>query len=139
MGHHGWGHFHTGGWGGWGGWGGGIGWLFPALIVGKILGEAFDNPQQQQPWGGTQPWSPQRPQPQPAPQPQPQPQAQPRPTAAPATATLRCVNCGGAVTSQFSFCPHCGWRLYPPACLYCGQTLDPKSTHCDHCGAPRRR
>ena len=50
MGHHGWGHYHMGGWGGgWGGWG--MGWLFPALIVGKILGNAFDNPQQQpQPW-----------------------------------------------------------------------------------------
>ncbi len=139
MGHHGWGHCHMGGWGGWGGWGGGIGWLFPALIVGKILGEAFDNPQQQQPWGGAQPWPWQPPQPQPAPKPQPQPQAQPRPTAAPANATLRCANCGGAVTSQFAFCPHCGWRLYPPACLYCGQTLDPKATHCTHCGAPQRR
>jgi hypothetical protein len=133
MGHHGWGH-HMGGWGGgWGGWG--MGWLFPALIVGKILGEAFDNPQQQ-PWP-QQPWPPQSPQPQPAPK--PQPQAQPRPAATPANSTLRCANCGGGLSAQFAFCPHCGRRIEPPACRYCGQTLDPKLNYCTHCGAPQRR
>ena len=101
-----------------------MGWFLPALIVGKILVKAFDN--QQSPAVGN---------PQPVPPPQPQPQ--PRPVTAPLNSTPRCANCGGAVTPQYAFCPHCGRRLEPPACRYCGQTLDAKASHCTHCGAPR--
>jgi hypothetical protein len=122
MGHH---HFY-GGWGGNFGLGG-FGWIFPALIVGKMIGEALEQPQRQA-W--PQPW-PQTP---PAPQPQPQPLPQTRPLTMSGAGT--CANCGEAVRPEYGYCPRCGKRLAGAVCRYCGQRLDPKATECTHCGAP---
>lgn len=103
----------------------GIGWIFPVMIVGKILGEVFDRP---------------RPTAWPYP---PPPQAPPadNPPARAATATLNGVACSGcnrSVSADFQFCPHCGTRVAPPSCRYCGQQLDKKMAYCPHCGGPAK-
>jgi hypothetical protein len=125
------GHHHYGGWGG--GWGGnlGFGWFFPALIVGKMIGDAVQHSQ-------GQPWPPVVHQPWPQTPPAPQTPTAPQPQATPAQSKVNavCANCGEAVNSEFGYCPRCGKRLGPAPCRYCGQTLDPKLTHCAHCGAP---
>ena len=102
----------------------GLGWFFPALIVGKLLSEAFDRPQ---PWPATPP---------PAPQPAAPERAAP-PVAA-AIALHECAACRRNVSASFAFCPHCGTRLGPPACRFCGQTLKREMAYCPHCGGPAR-
>ena len=57
-GHHGWGHDCGGGWG--------FGWIFPAVILGRLISDAFDRPQA---GGWPQPWPPVQSQPRPQPQP----------------------------------------------------------------------
>ena len=107
-GHHGWGGHWGHHWGG--GWG--FGWFFPALIVGKLISEAFDRPQAQG-W----PYPPQAIQPPPP----PQPQSQPRPSTAFAPepkASIRCQNCEQLVSGDFTFCPNCGRRVSPMTCRY---------------------
>ena len=123
-GHHGWGDDCGGGWG--------FGWFLPALILGRVISDAFDRPR-----GWPNPPHQQFP----VPQPQPQPQTQPRPAAPasqPGRAALHCQNCNGALNAEFAFCPQCGARVAPPACRYCGQALKPEMAHCPNCGGPTR-
>lgn len=98
--------------GGWGGGGGGWGWFFPAMIVGRVIAEAFD----QKPAA-------------------PAPVAQPLAAAAPAR--FACHHCRHSVAAGSAFCPHCGGALTATPCRYCGQQLPPEMRYCAHCGAPR--
>ena len=117
----------------------GFGWVFPAIILGRLISDAFDRPQA---GGWPQPWPPV--QPQPCPQPRPQaPQnsrgeAWAQPAAAEAKSTLHCQYCSNDLDPAFAYCPHCGKRVAPPACRYCGQTLKPGMAYCAHCGGPTR-
>ena len=129
-GHHGFGHMGRGfgrGMGGWGrGFGGGwgLGWIFPAWIIGQALTQAFDRPADAPPSN----WPPVPAAPTPA---------QPAPTAVQPT-RITCQGCGTTVTGTLDFCPVCGERLSPATCRYCGQKLQTEGGLCIHCGAPRR-
>jgi hypothetical protein len=117
-GHGGWGHHCGGGWGG-----GGFGWIFPAVILGRLISDAFERPGE------------------PAPLPAPTPQVQaPRPAMLASATAARpagaCPSCGGALDAGFRFCPHCGRKVAPPTCAYCGQVLTPEMRYCAHCGGP---
>ncbi len=105
----------------------GFGWFFPALLVGKLIAEAFDRPRE---WEA----------PQPPPRPQPREREQPaRVVVAPGPkAFARCQICDHSVNADFAFCPHCGARLTPPTCRYCGQQLDRMMAYCPHCGGPAK-
>jgi len=138
-GHHGWGHDCGGGWG--------FGWIFPAVILGRLISDAFDRPQA---GGWPQPWPPVQSQPRPQPQPfgsaqdkpqspqNPKAEAWGQPAASQAKTTLACQYCNGDLDPAFAYCPHCGKRVAPPACRYCGQTLKPGMAYCTHCGGPNR-
>ncbi|MEO6626898.1 MAG: zinc ribbon domain-containing protein [Burkholderiaceae bacterium] len=119
MGHlgRGWGHGFGGGWG--------LGWIFPAWIVGQVISQAFDQTAEAPPSN----WPPV-----PAP-PFPAETAQ-APAVQPTKVT--CQGCGTQVTGTLPFCPVCGDRLSPAACRYCGQKLQTEGGLCLHCGAPRR-
>jgi len=117
-GHHGWGwEHHCGGWG--------LGWLLPAILLGRVVSETVTRPS---------PWPVQ-----PAPEtPRPQPPPQPQPVSNQAKAALRCAHCDGAITSDFAYCPHCGKQVAPHACRYCGHSLQRDALFCPHCGGPAR-
>ena len=130
-GHHGWG----GGWGGWGhhrgwggGWGFGLGWLIPALLVGRVISDTVARPNV---WPAPLPVVP------PAPNPQPQTTPRPEPQSA-GTSLVRCRHCEHEVQKGFAFCPHCGQHMNPTACQYCGHKLLADAAYCGHCGGPAR-
>jgi double zinc ribbon protein len=127
-GHHGWGHFGGGGWG--------FGWIFPALILGRVISDAFDRPQPQG-WPQSA-WPPVPPQPRPQSHQTPKGDAWAQPAASQAKTSLACQYCNGELDPAFAYCPHCGKRVAPPACRYCGQTLQPGMAYCAHCGGPAR-
>lgn len=101
----------------------GLGLIFPAIIVGKVISEIFDQSAAAQ----SRPVTP------PAP-------AAPRPTPAAAgpeaAPTARCQHCHGTITDQFAYCPHCGRAISPRVCQYCSQALTPAMRFCTHCGGP---
>ena len=108
----------------------GLGWIFPALLVGRVLSEAFDRPADPAPPIN---WPPAA---GPLPLDATQPNRAVRATAAPAIVT--CQGCGRQIASSYAVCPECGTRVSPAACRYCGQTLQPNQAMCAHCGGPRR-
>ena len=109
----------------------GFGWFFPALLVGKLIADAFDRPE---PRGWPYP-----PPPQPVRRPQPEPQAREAALEPKAAKRVRCQICYHSVNAGFAFCPHCGARIAPPTCRYCGQQLDREMAYCPHCGGPAKR
>ncbi|MGH2521430.1 MAG: zinc ribbon domain-containing protein [Anaerolineales bacterium] len=115
----GWGHDCDGDWG--------LGWIFPALLLGRLISDSIPR---QTGW-------PHPPPPQPAPQP-PQQSRPPAPARAETTAALGCRHCHHALQPEFAFCPGCGQRVAPPTCRYCGQTLKRDMAYCTHCGGPTR-
>lgn len=124
---------------GWGGCGGdwGFGWIFPAILIGRLISDAFDRPERGWPQPRPQPFgsAPDKPKPQPSQNPKGEAWAQP---AAPQAKTaLHCRHCNGDLDPSFTFCPHCGKRV-ALTCRYCGQTLQPDMTYCAHCGGPAR-
>lgn len=89
----------------------GFGWVFPALVVGKLITKAFDS------------------------EARPQVFVPPAP-AQPQAATAQCQHCRGLFQASFAFCPHCGQKVGPVECEYCGQTLTAQMRYCVHCGGP---
>jgi hypothetical protein len=128
-GHHGWGHHFGGGFGRhWGGGGWGLGWFFPALLLGQLISNTTRPagwPYPPQPTGG--PWG--------TPQPEPgAPTAQPSPAAAAPRVSVHCDNCSADVDGTYAFCPHCGAKIAQRDCRYCDQVLEPGARHCGYCG-----
>ncbi len=111
------------------GWGGG--WVFPAMILGRILQEAL-NQQTPPPGPGPQPF-PGRPVPQPG-GPIPTPFGQTPPPAE--DKTVQCANCLLEVKAGFAVCPHCGRSVNKRECRYCGRETPLEQNSCLGCGAP---
>jgi hypothetical protein len=110
-------------------WGGGMGgWVFPALILGRIVQEVLEQKSRQQPGGSS--W----PQPQTPTAPPPSPWGSSE--AKPVEKTTRCVNCDQEVKAGYAFCPHCGRSITKRECAYCSRDIPPGAERCIGCGAP---
>lgn len=116
------------GWGKRRGRGGMGGWVFPALILGRIVQEVLEQ-QSRQASGGSS-WR------------QPQAPAGPPPSpwgtdeSKPAEKTVRCVNCAQEVRAGYAFCPHCGRSFTKRECAYCSRDIPAGAERCLGCGAP---
>jgi len=47
-----------------------------------------------------------------------------------------CPDCGLAISKNFTWCPGCGYRLFPYQCDYCGGQVPRNADLCPRCGAP---
>jgi hypothetical protein len=141
LGRRGWGR---GGWGKRRHWGGGMGhmggWVFPALILGRIVQEVFDQQSRQQTGGSSWPQpnvppifqSPTQPQSPAGPPPSPWGASE----AKPVMKTTKCVNCDQPVSAGYAFCPHCGRSVSKRECAYCSRDIPAGAERCVGCGAP---
>lgn len=121
--------------GGWGGGGGGLGWVIPAMIIGRIIEEATRQ-QGRGPQGPiNQPWG----NPPPSPGPVPSPWGDSQPKAEPVQKMIQCVNCRLEVKEGFEMCPHCGRHVNQRECRYCGRDVPKDQSSCLGCGAPVQR
>lgn len=110
---------------GWGG--GGLGWFFPALLVGNLISNMFERRPVAGPWPAYA-----------LPQTQTPPAAGPPAPASAVPAAITCQNCQHTVEAGFAFCPQCGAKVTPAACRYCGAQLKPERRLCAQCGGPQR-
>lgn len=122
---------HMGGWGG----GGGLGWVIPAMILGRIIEEATRQQGRSQPGSINSPWPNQPPMPGPV----PSPWGDAQPQAEPAQKMVQCVNCRLEVKDGFEVCPHCGRNVNRRECRYCGRDVPKEQSACWGCGAPVQR
>jgi len=137
LGKRGWGR---GGWGKRRHWGGGMGgWVFPALILGRIVQEVLEQQARQQSGGSA--WPPpsvpplfQSPEPQAPTGPPPSPWGSSE--AKPVETNTRCVNCEQEVRAGYAFCPHCGRSIIKRECAYCSRDIPAGAERCTGCGAP---